>query len=643
MERTMTYDLGCCLPGHGRRSVAVAVSALILTTLVSGASAQNLGTFAVLGGSAVTNTGPSVINGNLGVSPGSAITGFPPGIVPAPYTIYQNNAVAAQAQSELTTAYNVLAGRPFTADLTGQDLGGKTLIAGVYNFNTGAGLTGTVTLDAQNDPNATFVFNIGSALTTAGASRVELVNGAKSANIYYRVGSSATLGAATVFKGKILALTSITLINGATIDCGAALARNGAVTLDTNTIGICPAEAVVVAPGDVVVDDNDTALLAVLNDFVANGGVLPPGFDVLRFLTPAELVIALSQISGESATGFAPTGIDSMNSFLDVVRNAGRQGGTGPTYTNTAPATVSVMGYAAEPAAPSAFSTLDLGPAPQQASHQMWGALYGGYSLTSGSAAAGTSDRRAMNYGVATGFITDINADTRVGVALGGGGTDYSLANGLGGGHSNTFQLALHGRTEIGAAHLSAAVGYGLHDVTTSRYVTFAGVDHFSGRYLAQSLAGEVEAGYALGAVTPYAALRGQVLYTPGYSEATQSGASTFAMTYGAHTALAARVEVGARLDWSQQLDGGGTFAVQAGAAYVHDIVTATQINTSLQALPGSAFSVNGATPAADKLQLSLNAEVGLADGLTFGASVQSALALNAQAYSGSLRISRHW
>lgn len=191
--------------------------------------------FAVLAGSTITNTGDTVINGSaggdIGVSPGSAISGFPPGTVSG--EIYSNDADAAQ--TDLVTAYDDAAGRTTTAALTGQDLGGLTLTPGVYEFSSSAQLTGTLALDALGDPDAVFIFQIGSTLTTASSSSVELINGAQSCNVFWQVGSSATLGTSTSFVGHILALTSITANTGATVQ-GQLLARNGAVTLDTNTI-----------------------------------------------------------------------------------------------------------------------------------------------------------------------------------------------------------------------------------------------------------------------------------------------------------------------------------------------------------------------------------------------------------------------
>jgi ice-binding like protein/exosortase sorting signal-containing protein len=205
---------------------------------LSMAVAQPLSSFAVLGGSTVTNTNtPTIVTGNLGVSPGSAVTGFPPGIVTGG-TIHAADSVAAQAQSELTTTYDNLASATCNTDLTGQDLGGKTLTPGVYCFSTSAQLTGTLTLDAQGNSNAVFIFKMGSTLTTASASSVLLINNASSCGVFWQVGSSATLGTGTALAGSIVALTSITLNTGASVT-GRALARNGAVTLDNNQVTVC--------------------------------------------------------------------------------------------------------------------------------------------------------------------------------------------------------------------------------------------------------------------------------------------------------------------------------------------------------------------------------------------------------------------
>ena len=193
--------------------------------------------FAVLAGSEVKNAGSTAIHGNLGVTTDSAITGLSAGNL-TNGTIYSADATVAQAQTDLTTAYNALSAMAVTQTLTGTDLGAliNPLTSGVYHFASSAQLTGTLVLDAGGDANALFVFQIGSTLTTASASSVQMINGGNAGNVYWQVGSSATLGTNTAFKGSIVALTSITLTTGATIADGRALARNGMVTLDTNQI-----------------------------------------------------------------------------------------------------------------------------------------------------------------------------------------------------------------------------------------------------------------------------------------------------------------------------------------------------------------------------------------------------------------------
>ncbi len=282
------------------------------------AAAPPLGTvqsFAVLGGSTVTNTGSSVITGDLGVSPGLAITGFPPGIVNG--TTHAGDAVALQAQSDLVIAYNSLAGQACNTDLTGQDLGGKTLTQGVYCFTTSAQLTGTLSLDAQGDSAAVFVFKIGSTLTTASSSIVQMLNGGSACNVFWQVGSSATIGSGSTFSGNILALTSITL-NTATNVTGRILARNGAVTLDTNLVDVssctqvCPPITVnpaTLPSGSQPGTPYSVALSATGGlspyTFAVTSGILPPGLT----LSSAGLLSGTPTASGTWA--FTVTATDS--------------------------------------------------------------------------------------------------------------------------------------------------------------------------------------------------------------------------------------------------------------------------------------------------------------------------------------------
>lgn len=214
----------------------VALASLLAAPALGLGSAAN---FQVLGGSTVTNTGASVVAGELGTSPGTTITGFPPGIVTEGGQTHKGDALALQAQNDVTLAYNSSAGQPCNIHLDGQELGGKTLTPDVYCFSSLAQLTGQLVLDAQGNTAAVWIIQIPGGLSTATSSSVLVTNGGGVCNVFWIVGESATIGANSSFAGNILALTSITLATGANLS-GRAFARNGAVTLDTNIISKAP-------------------------------------------------------------------------------------------------------------------------------------------------------------------------------------------------------------------------------------------------------------------------------------------------------------------------------------------------------------------------------------------------------------------
>lgn len=227
---------------HARRSATAITAALIVfgllaTSLSAAAQTISLGAaadVAVLGNSTVTNAGPTVVIGNVALSsPGVSVTGFPPGTIVAG-SIHIGDALANQAHADASTAYAQVAGETLTSNLSGQNLGGLTLTPGVYHFDTAAQLTGTLTLNTQGDPNAAFHFQIGTTLTTDPASVISLLNG-NTVNIFWQIGTSATIGVNSTVFGNILADQSITVNSGAMIN-GRAIAINAAVTLSTNTI-----------------------------------------------------------------------------------------------------------------------------------------------------------------------------------------------------------------------------------------------------------------------------------------------------------------------------------------------------------------------------------------------------------------------
>jgi outer membrane autotransporter protein len=627
------------------RSAVAALGLVVALTFPSHAQAPDLGTaanFAVLGGSTVTNTGTSVLTGNLGVSPGTAITGFPPGIVTG--ATHAADAVAIAAQVDLTTAYNALAALPTTTNLTGQNLGGLTLTPGVYNFNSSAQLTGALTLNGLGNPNAVFIFNIGSTLTTASSSTVTVVNGGPGSNVFWRIGSSATLGTTTSFVGDILALTSITLNTRANIACGSALARNGAVTLDTNNISIGSlAACMIVAPptGTVVVVPPGTVLPpGAVPVVVPPGVVLPPGETLVAIFPTGN-----PQLSGEAGTGVAQAGTQAMNSFLSLLTNP---------FSET-------RGVAPEiplPPRPRLITKAPVYKAPAEAvpdprRWSIWAAAYGGHNNTTGDSLTGSHDRSARTFGYATGLDYRVTPYTVVGFALAGGGTNFGLSDGLGGGRSDMFQAAVYSSTRVDAAYFSAALAYAWHRVSTDRNVTVAGTDDLTADFSANNVGGRIEGGYRFAipgvfdsrgfGVTPYAALQVQAFHTPSYSEVAASGSSTFALAYDAQTTTTTRTELGSWVDKTYVLDRGNAFSLFGRAAWAHDWFSDPSISATFVSLPGSIFTVTGAAPAHDSLLASAGAQMSFTNGISLLGRFDSELSQHSQTYIGTAQLRYTW
>ena len=219
-------------------SAAVLLSASVASdsTAPSAPSLGRASSFAVLGGSTVTSTGATRISGDVGVSsPGVSVTGFPPGTTTGGGH-HVGDPAANQAQRDAQTAYAALADQACTMPLTGQDLGGKRLLPGVYCFTSSAQLTGQLALDARGNPGAVWVFRIASTLTTAPNASVVMSKSGRAGNVFWQVGTAATLGTGTAFIGNILAQSSITMNTGASLS-GRALAR-AAVTMDSNNMRV---------------------------------------------------------------------------------------------------------------------------------------------------------------------------------------------------------------------------------------------------------------------------------------------------------------------------------------------------------------------------------------------------------------------
>lgn len=626
---------------------------------VNAAAAQGLPSFGVISGQSLTNTGPTTIIGNIAVSPGTSYTGSDS--VTQTGAVFLGDAVALNVQNDLATLYTVLAGRPTSSggDLTGQGLAGMTLLPGVYNFDSDADLAvgQTLTLDGGGDPEAIFVFNIGSTLTVGSGASVVLLNGAQGGNVFYRIGSSATLGTTADVLGQIVALTSVSLNTSATIDCGAAFARNGAVTLDSNTIKICTlaGQGFDTAAENLALTPNQHSVAVALSGFVTGGGVLPIGLGILAATqTPDELAASLAQLAGEGSTGVGPMGLQSMDAFLDTVmrsadlprgqtmapRDEGVPIGLVPEKIND----VYTGKYdGQDPDAGNQPLAYPAALAMQQRNWDVWAAGYGARNQTDGDADLGWQGRTSATKGLAAGLNFAPNDRTSVGIALSGNAADFALSDGSGTGTGRSVFVALRGQTSSDRAYVKAALAYGRSDITTDRTVTIAGVDRFTAETTADTIAAHIEAGYRMGGFTPFAGLRAKSVKTPAYAETTAAGSSSYALQYDAQTTTSLRSELGVDLQWSNDMAGGATAVFGVRAAWAHEFATNEPGTRAFQTVPDAPFAVSGATQDRDSLLLVASVGMAARNGFAIDGALNMQLSRNARDFGGSVTAHYRW
>ena len=624
----------------GRRLLrATTLGLLILVPTAT--QAEDLASFAVVAGSTITNTGTTTISGNIALAPGTDFTGQG-SVVQTNGAVYIANGVAEQAKDDLSDAITLLMGQS-GQDLSGQDLGGMTLTAGVYSFTTSAQLTGALTLSGGSDD--IFIIQVGSSLTTASNSSVVLTGTVQAKNVFFVADQSVTLGTGTQFKGQIMAGQSISLGTSATVDCGAVYAQVGAVTMDTNTIRIC---TFVVAPGELAAilgDDitrNGGSIVDAIDDYVTDGGVLPFSYSLLSLLSPSELADALEQLSGEVATGVSPSGMQAMDSLLGLV--TGGMAGPGVTRAPLGDEpqtgrTVSVMGYAEATSATweEPFGMFDAAPAPTP--WTAWIAGTADIAHRDGDADVGSHDLDMRAAALTVGLEANLDAGTVFGIAVSAGRTQFELSDDLGSGSGTNFQASVYGRTTIDQAYVSGAVVAGTHHITTTRELDIAGIDRFSAEFDAIGLGAQLEAGYHVGWFTPFVALKGQSFSTPAYIETLESGTANYALSYEAQTTERFSTIVGARGEWSMPLGEEGTVTVSLMAGWEHEYVLDNSVEASFQMLPGSPFTVYGASAPEDSLVASAGSDFAFGNGFSLSTLLTGRVSESALSYGGSARV----
>lgn len=476
------------------------------------------------------------------------------------------------------------------------------------------------------------------------------------------VSGTATLTDATVqamaipgsFRGQTFTLLNATgglggtQFAGLTITGSFSPARNPRLTYDFNNVYL------VLDPGKIELpagtSGNQTSVAGGINNAVESGATPPVGFDTLLNMSGAQLNRALSEVSGQPGAATTQATFNAMQQFLDMLDPVGgsmdsERGMSGSTlgYANTAQDDARVReAYAAVTPREASGDVIDR-------RWGVWASAYGGGSTLSGNAAEGSSTTTSRIYGTVVGADYRVSPDTLVGFALGGAGFNFAVADSLGGGRADVFQAGLYARHNFGPAYLSATLAYGWQDVTTDRTVTVSGTDKLTANFKASTFAGRLETGWrfvpvpgSTFGVTPYAALQATTFHLPGYGETALVGSNQFALSYTSQDTTNVRTELGARTD-QRFLVENGVLSLRGRLAWAHDTNTNRFVSAAFQMLPGAAFTVSGARPAADSALVGGRAEMKWRNGLSLAGTVEGEFSCSTQTYTGKGTVHYEW
>jgi uncharacterized protein with beta-barrel porin domain len=417
---------------------------------------------------------------------------------------------------------------------------------------------------------------------------------------------------------------------------------------DTSTDVFLSLTATLGAGGGLNVNQQNIA--GALNSFFNNGGTLPPGFANLFGLSGPPLANALTQISGETATGSQQTTFNAMSQFMGVMTDPFM--GRGGSISGSSAA----LGYAEEASAytstgskTDAFAMFTKAPPTFEPRWSVWAAGFGGSQSTDGNALVGSNNTTSNIAGTAVGADYLLSPNTLLGFALGGGGTSFSVANG-GTGRSDLFQAGAYLRHTNGPAYISAALAYGWQDITTNRTVTAGGFDRLRAEFNANAFSGRAEGGYRFVvptpnggfALTPYAAAQFVTFDLPAYAEQTIIGLNAFALSYGAHDVTDPRTEFGFRADKSFAMND-GLLTLRGRLAWAHDYDPNRAIGATFQSLPGASFVVNGAAQASDSALTTASVEMRWRNGWSAAATFDGEFSDVTRSYAGKGVVRYQW
>ncbi|MBR0706823.1 autotransporter domain-containing protein [Bradyrhizobium liaoningense] len=427
--------------------------------------------------------------------------------------------------------------------------------------------------------------------------------------------------------------------------------RNPHLTYDLNNVYL------VLDPGTIVLPAgsgaNQSNVAGAINKAVEGGATPPAGFDALLNMGQPQLNHGLSQVSGQPGAAGTQASFNAMQQFVGMLDPFG--GGTDGERGTTA-GDGGALGYASTAPNDARVREAYAAVTPREASGDVidrrwgvWASAYGGASTLNGNTAAGSSTTTSRIYGTVVGADYRVSPNTLLGFALGGAGYNFTLSDSLGGGRADLFQAGFYGRHTFGPAYISAALAYGWQDVTTDRTVTVSGTDKLTANFKASTFSGRLEAGWRFApipassfGVTPYAAAQVTTFHLPGYGETAIVGSNQFALSYTAQDTTNVRTELGARTD-QRFLVNDGVLTLRGRLAWAHDTNTNRLVNAAFQTLPGAAFTVNGAQPAADSALVGGRAEMKWKNGFSLAGTVEGEFSRSTQTYTGKGTVRYEW
>jgi uncharacterized protein with beta-barrel porin domain len=550
-----------------------------------------------------------------------------------------------------TNAFNNMAGGLFNSGAT-VDLGAGNVLTNAGTLSPGgAGVIQTTALSGNLVQTATGRLFTDINLAGATSDRVNVSGTASLAGAVQVQVVNPTLGA---FQQTILSAAGGATTNGLSLLASPALQAQ-LVFPNATDVAVRSTGINFLTPG---LNNNQTSLGNALNGAAQSGGLGGPVFNfLLNGVTSAQgYSLALTQLTGEAATGSQQTTFDAMNLFMGTMLDPSSRG------MASAPGS-GVNGYAAEGDASAYASTQNAGAArdayamftkappavvPFEQRWSVWAAGFGGSQTTDGNATVGSNTATSSVFGTAVGADYRISPFTVAGFALAGGGTNFSVAN-SGSGHSDLFQAGAFVKHTVGAAYVSAALAYGWQDITTDRIVTAGGTNQLRAEFNANAFSGRLEGGYRFVApwvggigITPYAAAQFTTFDLPAYAEQALVGSNAFALAYGAKDVTDTRSELGIRTDKSWAMTD-GILTLRGRLAWAHDYDPDRSIASTFQSLPGASFVVNGAAQASDSALVTASIEKKWLNGWSAAATFEGEFSDVTRSYAGKGVVRYAW